>query len=1268
MPTPSPLNPHHNLIETRLPEWTHHANDGQWQALKQSQSADQYHQDWFANAAPDLREAVQASQSRLLRSQAALARSLKGLQQITEFAEPLLQAQLAQRGFTAPLRSCELLRVERAWHWLGLQFLNSHRRDNLLQAGLQNFADDETFSAQSAIALSTQIQVSEVQVLGTTLIGMQSPVAHFPLASETYQVTPLPLAPATFAALCRELDLGERYQRHLEHCFAAPQVRTQAIAVQHDRLRLAADLASLRQHLNGAAHDCIGQLLEGGAVACWQLALFDITLHEVMLIDTGTTGLLLYLPGHTPALRQCSDLDRVHDALLTLLLDPTARKTFLCYLEQDQQAHFLDLLQQNLDASGHGADDQAWLRAPLADLRPSRQLITEEPFGYYQDAHLARLKAEASQLAVPTASADAQARARRLQTWENLGMDALNVAGFFIPAVGTLMLAVTACQLLGEVFEGYEAWQQGDRHLALRHLQAVGSNLALIGGLVVAGRLVPKLFTSPLMERVQEVRSTDGQYRLWQPDLTAYRSQQVLPEDLLPNSRGQYLHDGKQYIRMDGQLYEQRFDAAKQQWRIVHPESESAWQPPLEHNGQGAWRCSHEQPNDWSFKVLARRLGEAYAHFTAAQFELAGRITGVDSARLRQVHLEGTPAPPLLLDTLERLAIEERVQALHSEAPQQLFDGFYNAVDAVDPALQRLLSAYPRLSPRLARRLLAALDEAQLRAWEDHDVLPAALRQQIEQVHGDLPLLRAVEGIFVPARANPDSERLLLSALDALEDWPVDLRLELRAGGPDGPLLGSVGSRQASRLSRLLKTAEGYEADLGERPAPTTRDHDLCRALEHALPTTDRDALGITQADGNTLRQRLHTWIDSQRSDLAQRLWGHRALRGAQPAALRGGTPLDPSPAMPRLHTSLAGNYRRLYPNATEDEIEDDLRRWRRALRSPTAELRDRQTRLDALRRHLNEWARPVAQRLHLRQQAIRPIINAWRRLSTVPLITGEHLHSLDLSALGLEDQDLATLALPDDFQHVEHLSLRDNPAISELPAEFHERFPNLRRVLLSGCRFSRLPRLARPERLAWLDLDGNRITWDDPAQDALEHFAFLAVLDLSSNPLLRAPDLRQLPWLNTVFLSECALTELPQGLEHIPAPIALDLSANQFRSLPEGFEIPRPVAQELRLESDWLSQHMLAEIDAYNAAHQVDLLVSDSDYLEFFEGTGPEQAALWQRLPLQYRRDLRPLIDEEPFLTYPQQSREEFWRRLALIDRDQTFAHAPQDLFRLII
>lgn len=1269
-------NPHQALLEAQLPRWARQAKPNQWAALQQSQGNAWHEQDWFANAAPDLRQAVRGSQARLARSQAALARSLKGLRQITQFAEPLLQNALAEQGFHAPVRNSQLLRVESTWHWNSLCYLYSHRIDSLLQAALQNFADDEAFNAKSAIALSGDIQVTRIQVQGSALIGMQAPVTYFPLTSERYQVEPLPLSPATFAKCCRELDLGGAYQDHLEQYFAQPTVREQAIRVQKARLRLASDLAYLRHHINGHTHDQVQRLLQGSTVNCWQLALFGINLQEAMLIDAGRAGLALFLPGHDPALRQCNDLDAVHDALATLLLEPDARQAFAAYIVQDERAHFLDLLQQNLDASGNTANDRPWQRAAQADLRPTRQAITADPFGYFQDLHLTRLKHEASLVAVPTAQADASARARRLAEWESLGWDVLNIAGFFIPCVGPLMLGVTVCQLLGEVFEGYEAWEEGDRRLALRHLEAVGLNLALMGGFIAAGHLVPRLFSSPLMESLQEVPVSNGGYRLWNQDLAPYRSSIELPENLQPNAQGQYLHEGRQFIRMDGHLYQQHFDNTLQQWHIIHPNAQDAWQPPLAHNGQGAWRGQHEQPSQWPFATLVRRLGEPFAAFAPLQLEQAGRICGIDAGHLRQVHLQGQPTPPLLLDTLHRMTAQAEVRSMGQNATPQVFDHLYNGSTPIAPATQQLLTVYPRLSPALARRLLATMDNAEALAWQEHAQLPAALGQQIEHVHSELPLVRALEDVLQPAWCNADSERLLFSALDAMPEWPADLRLELRAGSPQGPRLSHIGSEQATTVRRVIKSAQGYEADLGERPALAQCDPDLCRALEQALPRVQREALGIVQRDGNVLRQRILAWSDEHRPELAQRLWGMRAQRRKPQGWLRGGRPLAPLPAAAGQTGSLAAAYRRIFPDATDAEYADWLGGEQEEhnpydMHSATERLRDLQQRLHALRRDLQQWATPDASNPHQRHRAIRPIINAWRRLSWLPYGRSGRLFSLDLSSLDLRNEDLASLALPDDFTHIKHISLCNNRLLSHLPAEFYECFPNLKRLLLTKCRFSRLPRVARPDQLQWLDLDNNRITWDDQAQQILNQFNQLGVLDLTDNPLLRAPDLRWLTELKTLFLSGCALTELPRGLDLVSEPLVLDLSSNQFQLLPAAFEVPHPVAETLSLESNWLGPTALAQIEAYNTAHGVDLLVCESDYLTFFENAGPAEAALWQRLPLQLRRDLRPLLDREPFLSHPNQARREFWRRLAVIDTDpvlrqEWLTHPPYNLFNL--
>ncbi len=97
----------------------------------------------------------------------------------------MLQARLAERGFTEPLRTSERLRVDRSWNWQVLRFLYSHRPDNLLlQAALQHFADDESFINERAISNRDAIQVTPNTVQATAVTGPQTPAVHFKLASE----------------------------------------------------------------------------------------------------------------------------------------------------------------------------------------------------------------------------------------------------------------------------------------------------------------------------------------------------------------------------------------------------------------------------------------------------------------------------------------------------------------------------------------------------------------------------------------------------------------------------------------------------------------------------------------------------------------------------------------------------------------------------------------------------------------------------------------------------------------------------------------------------------------------------------------------------------------------------------------------------------------------------------------------------------------------------------------------------------------------------
>ncbi|MBI6941835.1 hypothetical protein JET76_10835 [Pseudomonas putida] len=1243
---PHAINPHQHLLEQQLPAWARELSPAHWRHLQQALTPAQGLPDaqaaWFANAAPDLRETVVASQARLFAAERALARSLKGLKQISEFAEPLLGEHLRDAfGLDSSVRDAQLMRIYRTFTWQ--TYVSHHERESLLHAALHYFTEDVTFSRDSAVALARDIQVKRCVVVGQTTFGDQDTLVDIELDSETYAITPLQLAPQAFARACRELDLGQRYQEHLDALFTPAPVRHAFMAMCQARLRLDADVAFMRNRVTATAVDAVAALVESRTtLPSLQLSLFGITLHEALLLDLGSAGLLLHLPGHKRALRQASHFDALHDDLCSDLLDPLFRQQFLAYVPTASHAEFIDRLRQNLDAAGDTPLDQAWPLRADASLYLARCAIDGDPFAFAYHDHLARLKAQARLVAVPTAEVDEQARKRRIAQWESAGLNALMIAGAFIPGVGTLMLGVVACQLLDEVYEGYQAWGVGDRHLALRHLEAVGLNLAVIGGLHAAGKVLPKLFNSPLMEGLDPVAKADGSQRLWRADLAGYGNAIELPSTLQPNALGQYAHEGTWYIRMDGQLYAQGLDSDTGRWRIVHPSDQQAYQPVLEHNGDGAWWCEHEAPQDWSDSQLVRRLGLALEALDDRELGHALKITGVDRCRLQAIYLAGAPTPVLLADTLERMKLAKQFADLPPAALMAAYEYPPNLAE------QKLRDAFAHLSTPLAARLLARLCVAEQADWVGTGTLPNWLRAEAEQANADLPLSRALEGLYVPGLANTESDRLVLACLERQPQWPAALRLEIRANSPDGPLLMAIGSESASQRCLLLKSAQGFEAYRGERPVPDTVHGDLYQAVFAAAPAPLKAALG----DVETLQARIRHFAETDRQAWPARLWGIGAKRTPLRLRLAGGKPTNPLPPPSLSHNAWAGRLRRLFPTFTQEQVDRTLADWQRHLRSPEVELLNYETRLRRLRSDLNGWAALAPHR----QRAIAPIVNAWRRNSIRWLNTGERIACLNLTDLHLENHDLATLSLPDGFTHVEDLDLSGNPSLSEVPSQWFQRMPGLRRLTLARCRFARLPHLPEAGELNWLDMERNRITWDEAAQIALQRLDSLRVLDLSDNPLLSAPDISRLSNLRSLFMVNCSLTRLPQGLERLESAAVVDLSDNPLQRLPRDFTLPRETANVLCLESESLSLPIREQIEEYYQLHGVDLLVSDTDYQPLLSGASAQRQQLWLRLPLQYRRDLRALIEDLDSFDDPAPGFARLWRRLERLDRDATF------------
>lgn len=1053
------LTPHQALLERQLPSWTQDATAEHWQrlgdAITPAQGLPGAEADWFAGAAPPLRAAVEASQARLMGSQRLLAGQLRGLMSINAFAEPLLAERLRNtHGFSAPLRKAGLVWLKHVYTFQ--VYVTHHEHRSLLEAALQNFSDQVTFSWDSALALDTDWAALKTTVMGKTTLGDSETEVDIALPSEQVTLKPLTLSPSAFARTCRELDIGQRYQDHLDTLFAPSAVRQAAANVYRDSLRLAADLASIRRQLDGTALDAVRSLLsDGSASPCRQLSLFGVTLHEAVIIESAAPGLLLHLPGQQQTLRAFTNLAALHGQLRADLLDATFRQRFMDYVPSAQRAQFSSRLRQNLDARGDTPDDQAWLLRNGADLHLETSPIKGDLYDFLHDDHLARLKREARQVAVPTADADDLAYKARKALWNRAGLDALMIAGMFIPAVGTIMTAVIAYQLLDEAYEGYEAWQVGDRHEALAHLESVALNLAVIGGLRLAGRAVNKLGSSALMESLAPVTLDDGSQRLWRP------------------------------------------------------------------------------------------------------------VPG------------------------------------------------------------RLLQDYPRLQTPMARRLQT---EGQLPSKATSSVQDDSARQFLNS---------ALEGLYLPEQASADSERLIINALPQLPGWPAQLRLELRAASPRGALLMASGAEPGSRACVVIKSAEGYEAYLGERPAPQPRDHDLGRAALHALSRSDRQALGLAHGDIDSLRGAIHRLVASDNT---------RAMRLLEPSAVgwepRGGLPGGMQEAALGNDIGAAfRRYRQLYPEAADFQINEQLTQWVEAGLDPVQQMADLERQLMDFRAELRTWAGDNP----LRHAAARRLVSNWQRIAQFTEEEGYAVHLLSLSGLALTDEDLAALALPDRFEHIQRVDLTGNRDLTELPTEFLERFPRLERLQLMDCGLTHIPHVAVPESLQALDMQGNRIAWSDSNQAALDRLSNLQLLDLSHNPLVRSPDLSQLDSLDMLNLNHCELVEWPAGIRSDDGwqPTVFDLRDNRFASLPQDLQLSRVAAQNLWLESDELSEQVRQQIQAYYDRHGIDLLVADVDYEEILEDTDIADWGIWNDLPLPYRRELRGLQQ------LPDYSQPHLWERL---------------------
>ncbi|SER62703.1 C-terminal novel E3 ligase, LRR-interacting [Pseudomonas sp. NFACC02] len=725
-----------------------------------------------------------------------------------------------------------------------------------------------------------------------------------------------------FVDLTRGLNLGQKYQDHLKSILEpasrpgdGPDVGRQnmrGLFISNDRadMELYARAAVIKKQISPAFGAAMIDLamsrpepsLQGKPLVIQGLKLLDHGIARATLIHPARTWtftqvpFILYIPQDPVCpMKEYASMEAIEDDLRTRLMDLDYQAFFAGLIGERNRAAFFERLNRHLfplmPMDGNRFTTGLWERRPdhAAKLLIDFDVIEGNLFRSMFNQQMFLMKDNARFLVVPTEDEDALTRRKRLQAWLSLGLTLANVAALYVPLLGSALLVYAGAELVGDVYHGLEDLSHDDFEQGIDHLMSAAANLAFMTALAKAGegeRLPepPPIKSNAFVGSVIPVKLSNGQTRLWKPDISPFQVDVVLPEHLSPDIDGVTTVEGRRFIQIDDRTYELHHETDLNKWALKHPHPGHPLSVPLQRNGVGAFRCPGEDPQQWGAEKLFKRLGHSAAGLDEAAARQILSVTGTDEALLREVHQRSAVPPGLLRDTLKRFQLDARVRAEQRaglvSSPNERFTALYRESEKpTDPMVQLLQRDFSGLPLHVAEDIIAdtstaerqqivatgrvALRHAEAAAWH--------LRQ--------VRLTRALEGFHLKSVVNPDTDTLRFRLLAKLPGWSDTVRIELRDGSQNGPLLDSLGSVNAPELKILVRENGGYLAhdtqgnDLNSKPAG---GDNLCDALLHALPDGLRQAIGVP-----------HVW---QADELNERLAQIAAADRAQSAALLGQT------------------------------------------------------------------------------------------------------------------------------------------------------------------------------------------------------------------------------------------------------------------------------------------------------------------------------------------------------------------------------------------
>ncbi|MHB2083527.1 dermonecrotic toxin domain-containing protein [Pseudomonas asiatica] len=698
----------------------------------------------------------------------------------------------------------------------------------------------------------------------------------------------LGIAAEDFADLCRTLDIGGKYHEQVHAIYypaATPSLGADEAALAVYETLGRAEVSAFRQSLHFARlKGDISEALYSAALATpldqapspsspvtfSLLELWEAELTGVVLITLQAEGhqaVALYIPeDSTTPLKEFTSQQAMHDELRDRL------QADIGYLDKHladrDKAPITTRLKDRLMPlawSARGLHER--VPDPRATLYP-----VMKPFSHAFQGVMAFQKAQRHEKdvlfhATPTEIVDRRTTQAHRELIAGRVLTALNIAGFFVPGLGEAMLAVCLAQLAHEVYEGIDAWENDERDTAYGYLLDVIENVAVMAALSAAAKALrgsqgsetgmasegpaveepedegPGITRIPVetpsfIEELEDVETSDGQMRLWKPDLTSYQSFETLPHDLVPDELGLRHHQGKRWLVLHGNQYIVSQAPTTGEYRLQHPASPRRYQPPVRHNGAGAWLHVTDKPLSWSGMTLLRRIGHLSGHFDEPTLQRIIAVSGVHEDELRRALAESQRLPALLEDTLQRFKLDETVRQLADESTRpaefaRAYAGLSRDLALGAEAIQR---AYPKLPSAVADELAREASTLELQIL-DNGKVPLRLAEEARIYQQQIRLARACEGLYLSSVPNWDSDLLIMHTLERLPGWPAQTRLRLlqRMYWPtQDHAIGTPGTRPYTTITHA---SAGYIVHDESLPSAAVKVYSsLYAALYEALP------------------------------------------------------------------------------------------------------------------------------------------------------------------------------------------------------------------------------------------------------------------------------------------------------------------------------------------------------------------------------------------------------------------------------------------------